>query len=1040
MGKVSIIVPVYNVEKYIRKCIDSILGQTYEDIELIIVNDGSKQAEDAIIQEYLARDNTHRIKYIKKEKNEGLFKARVTGVKAATGEYIEFVDSDDYIDKDFVRELVYQIEKDDADIAYSTTVICSPEGKKSVYSLMDSVFNLFPIYGIGARDLFFKQEGTAYFWHTMWNKIYRKSLWDKCMPFFEKIDRHLVMIEDICFSSILLYYARALTVNREATYFYCQHQEASTGFGEITYYAFSSKVSDVNYVFDCLDEFFSDKEEWIRKEIYKLRQMYARIWGASIDRVESKYRENCKKLINKLCSDPGKSTTFGDGYFYTINTEFDDNLLKIKDKIINGTEKYISFDVFETAVKRPFYNATDLFFLLDKNFENRFVCNSSFHTIRIEGENGCRSKLKELEDVTLDEIYDYISETYFIPKDICEEIKQLEIELEIYFNSRRNITYDLYRLALESGKEVIFTSDMYLTSDTIKRILSNCGYSDYKAVFVSSEYRKLKRTGKLYRKVIEELGCHPEDILHIGDNVISDHDKAEECGIHSILLPNTMNVLENKDCFDSKSAKVSGYGCMIQFIANHYFDNPYKVFHPLSRYGVDPYFMGYFPLGMNIAGQILKLEENIKRHNIKRVIFTSRDGYLIKQAYDDYQNIYGEKVKTEYRYTSRRAMLPLMLDGQADFLNLPIVCYQYTPSMICSLLDFCSAEVDEKLLKEHGWEPGKKFESLNDYHRFMHFFLKSLYSKIKHEEARRVIMEYWKDVNDDDLIYDMGYSAAIHNAIAKASRSKPVALFIHTDCDKHMHYMRTTGFDIECLMDTLPDISGLIREYFFSEQAPSCIAYAYEIGKVVPIFEEYEKRYTDLFPLHMMQYAALKFNHDFWVYFKDYIDYIDFRIDDILSPFETYIKELKKIDLKAFSASYFEDKVYGAADALNVRLFWLQQLSNFENKNSEDAARDLEELMNTLGKKKLAFWGTGKICKDLIEKNPNVHIDYFFDNSDEKNGTYMNGIKVIKPKNLQDYSDVLIVIACAMYLEIGAQLENCGLKQYKDYVTYMDVF
>ena len=94
MAEVSIIVPVYQVEKYIRKCIESIQAQTFSDFELILVDDGSKDASGTICDEYAKRDK--RIRVIHKE-NGGLSDARNTGIKLANSDYLMFVDSDEYI-------------------------------------------------------------------------------------------------------------------------------------------------------------------------------------------------------------------------------------------------------------------------------------------------------------------------------------------------------------------------------------------------------------------------------------------------------------------------------------------------------------------------------------------------------------------------------------------------------------------------------------------------------------------------------------------------------------------------------------------------------------------------------------------------------------------------------------------------------------------------------------------------------------------------------------------------------------------------------
>ena len=105
--KVSIVIPVYNVEKYIRQCLESVINQTLKDIEIIIVNDGTKDSSMKIAEEYLS---DKRIKIINKE-NGGLSSARNAGMRIAQGKYICFIDSDDFIEKNMMEELYIAIEK-----------------------------------------------------------------------------------------------------------------------------------------------------------------------------------------------------------------------------------------------------------------------------------------------------------------------------------------------------------------------------------------------------------------------------------------------------------------------------------------------------------------------------------------------------------------------------------------------------------------------------------------------------------------------------------------------------------------------------------------------------------------------------------------------------------------------------------------------------------------------------------------------------------------------------------------------------------------
>lgn len=112
MKKLSVIVPVYNVEAYLRQCIDSIVGQTYRDLEIILVNDGSTDRSGDICDEYVARDP--RIKVLHKA-NGGLSSARNAGMDVMTGDYVLFVDSDDWLDPNACEELMLQLVEHDAD-------------------------------------------------------------------------------------------------------------------------------------------------------------------------------------------------------------------------------------------------------------------------------------------------------------------------------------------------------------------------------------------------------------------------------------------------------------------------------------------------------------------------------------------------------------------------------------------------------------------------------------------------------------------------------------------------------------------------------------------------------------------------------------------------------------------------------------------------------------------------------------------------------------------------------------------------------------
>lgn len=115
MIQISIIVPIYNVEKCLRRCIDSILNQTFKDFELILVNDGSTDNCENICNEFMLKDT--RVKYIY-QRNKGVSEARNIGIENSSGKYIQFIDADDYVDENFLEIAINRLKNDNSDIVF----------------------------------------------------------------------------------------------------------------------------------------------------------------------------------------------------------------------------------------------------------------------------------------------------------------------------------------------------------------------------------------------------------------------------------------------------------------------------------------------------------------------------------------------------------------------------------------------------------------------------------------------------------------------------------------------------------------------------------------------------------------------------------------------------------------------------------------------------------------------------------------------------------------------------------------------------------
>ena len=220
MPKVSIIVPIYNVEKYLDRCMESLLNQTLKDIEIIMVDDGSPDNCPKMCDEYAKKDN--RVKVVHKQ-NAGLGFARNSGLEVATGEYVAFVDSDDFVECDMYEKLYEQVKKNQADTIYCgfrkywsnddikefrhVSNITIFEGKKLVDFSLDLVGSFEGI----KKDWIYEMS----VWHGLYsNKIIKKY----SLGFHSERE---VLSEDIVFQEQYLKYAKRVVYVPDTYYYYC---------------------------------------------------------------------------------------------------------------------------------------------------------------------------------------------------------------------------------------------------------------------------------------------------------------------------------------------------------------------------------------------------------------------------------------------------------------------------------------------------------------------------------------------------------------------------------------------------------------------------------------------------------------------------------------------------------------------------------------------------------------------------------------------------------------------------------------------------
>jgi len=269
MPKLSVIVPVYNTENYIEKCLDSILNQTLEDMEVIVVNDGSTDNSENTINKFIEK-YSDKIKYYNKE-NGGLSDARNYGLNYATGEYIGFVDSDDYIDLSMYEKMYNLAKKEEADIVECDFKWIYPNKTKIDTGIEYKT----------KEDLFINSRVMAC------NKIIKKEIISGIT--FPKGLRY----EDVEFFYKLLPNVKKISILKEPLYYYIQRQSSISNLQ-------NERTAEIFTILNNILEYYKEKNIYDKFKI-ELEYMYIRfLLGSSFLRmVKIKDKTKRKELLQK---------------------------------------------------------------------------------------------------------------------------------------------------------------------------------------------------------------------------------------------------------------------------------------------------------------------------------------------------------------------------------------------------------------------------------------------------------------------------------------------------------------------------------------------------------------------------------------------------------------------------------------------------------------------------------------------------------------------------------------------------------------------
>ena len=271
--------------------------------------------------------------------------------------------------------------------------------------------------------------------------------------------------------------------------------------------------------------------------------------------------------------------------------------------------KIISFDIFDTLLLRPYIRPTDVFTHIEL-MENA----DGFAKARTAAESEARKSHPDKEDINTDEIYNEISDTYkaLKNKELDWESKTLQPNMEIK---------QIFDYAKSLGKRIVIISDMYLSTDFLKKVLIEKGYTGFEKLYVSSDVKKTKWTGNLYKYACEDLGVAAHDILHIGDNKQSDFMMAQKAGLRAFHYKKPFEQLLENDtranAFYELYSHNLGASILLGCLSLYHVNKNGNYWHDFGfKYG-----------GPVVYGYMQWLAQQLKKDKITEALFVARDGY-----------------------------------------------------------------------------------------------------------------------------------------------------------------------------------------------------------------------------------------------------------------------------------------------------------------------------------------------------------------------------------------------------------------------------
>ncbi len=408
----------------------------------------------------------------------------------------------------------------------------------------------------------------------------------------------------------------------------------------------------------------------------------------------------------------------------------------------------ISFDVFDTAILRNVLVPGDVFELVGKKMGFDF----DFREIREKMEKEAWKSQKSFEktpELTLRDIYEKMSQYSLpnMPKDKAEKIEAAEIEMERHVCQKNPFIHSIYENCLRKGKQIVFTSDMYLPRSVVREILIQNGYRKFDKLYVSSDVQMTKRTGSLYRMICSDFKIPPGRVLHIGDNYHSDVKRARKAGLKIYHYPKCLDVasadpdfkrfLSHFDQYDLREPMISVW---LAIIVNRFF-----AVRPVEKKDFF-YRVGFCYWGLFNIGFAHWLYEQASRQKVEKLFFLSRDGFVPWKVYEIIRKEMELKIPSDYLFASRKAFnFPGVL--KMDSVALDFFCEAVPKRRVGFYLERIGLEPRkyERAIRDCGFEGHGQIVRTSDFPTLEKLFLEIKADILKSvQQERKKLYRYFK--------------------------------------------------------------------------------------------------------------------------------------------------------------------------------------------------------------------------------------------------------------------------------------------------------